>query len=97
MEETTEQLHAIVHGLVQGVSFRHYTVLAAYEIGLVGWVRNNPDGTVEVVAEGTRTQLDRFLQFLHRGSPAARVKSVTTEWRPAQGQFSTFQVAYFRN
>jgi acylphosphatase len=95
MSEAKQHLHAIVTGRVQGVSFRYYTVQAAREIGVTGWVRNLPDGRqVEVVAEGTRAQLDRLVDFLHDGSPAARVQSVQADWHPATEAYQMFEVTY---
>jgi acylphosphatase len=87
-----EQLHAIVHGRVQGVNFRYYTTLEAIRLGLAGWVRNRPDRTVEVRAEGSRSSLEALLQFLHRGPPSARVEKVSVEWLPATNQFRGFDV-----
>lgn len=89
-----EQLHAVVHGRVQGVSFRYYTVLKAQELGLTGWVRNQSDGTVETVAEGEREKLDQFLSWLHIGPPAARVTRVEANWYTAGGTFSDFNVRH---
>jgi acylphosphatase len=87
-----QALHAVVHGRVQGVSFRYYTTQRAGELGVIGWVRNLPDGTVEVLAEGTQTQLDQFLMFLHRGPVGARVSSVNMEWQSASGKFDDFTI-----
>jgi acylphosphatase len=72
------RIHAIVHGRVQGVNFRHYTAKEAGRLGLRGWVRNLPDGTVEVEAEGDTAALDTFLSWLHHGPPSARVDKVDT-------------------
>ena len=94
MSDNHEQLHAIVHGRVQGVSFRYYTVERAESLGLTGWVRNLSDGTVEVVAEGTRANLEHLLAFLRRGPSGAQVKQVDVAWGAAGGQFSTFSVRY---
>jgi len=69
-------LHAIVHGRVQGVHFRHYAAREAARLSLRGWVRNCPDGTVEVQAAGDAASLDAFLDWLHKGPPAARVTGV---------------------
>ena len=69
-------LHAIVHGRVQGVTFRHYTAREAVRLALRGWVRNLPDGTVEVKAAGDAASLDALLSWLHHGPPAARVDRV---------------------
>lgn len=90
-----QQLHAIVTGRVQGVSFRYYTVQRARELGIVGWVRNRPDGSVEVVGEGTTSQLESLLEFLHEGSPSAWVQSVEIEWLAATNDYSDFDVHYF--
>ncbi|NJL92227.1 MAG: acylphosphatase [Anaerolineae bacterium] len=63
-----ERLHALVHGRVQGVSFRATTQQTAQQLNLTGWVRNRPDGTVEVLAEGPRAALERLLTFAGRGA-----------------------------
>jgi acylphosphatase len=86
------QLHVVVHGRVQGVSFRYYTVLKAQNIGLVGWVRNLPDGTVEVTAEGERIQLEQLLEFLHHGPSGASVTSVDVKWLQPSGEITSFEV-----
>ncbi len=94
MTKKLQRLHAIVHGRVQGVSFRFYTVQRAEELGLVGWVRNCFDGTVELVAEGQRLQLDKLVAFLQRGSPAATVTAVDIKWKAATSEFSAFRVRH---
>lgn len=90
------QIDAIVHGIVQGVSFRHYTVQAAQRLNLTGWVRNVWDGTVEVHAEGTRQQLEALIAWLHIGSPHARVDKVDVLWGEASGHYDDFTVRYSR-
>lgn len=89
-----EHLHALIHGHVQGVSFRYYTVQEARRLGLTGWVRNRPDHTVEVRAEGPRTQLERLHAFLSQGPPAARVIRVDARWQPATNAFSGFEIRH---
>jgi len=88
------RLHAVVHGRVQGVSFRYYTVGAAQRLGLTGWVANRRDGTVETVAEGPREALDEFLAFLHQGSPSAFVQRVDDKWETPSGEFKHFGARY---
>ncbi|RLC66866.1 MAG: acylphosphatase [Chloroflexi bacterium] len=88
------RLHAVVHGLVQGVNFRYYTIRTAQRLGLTGWVANRRDGTVETVAEGPRQALEELLTFLHRGSPAARVQKVDARWETPSGEFERFRVWY---
>ncbi|HET7087688.1 MAG TPA: acylphosphatase [Anaerolineae bacterium] len=92
MKQASESLHATVHGRVQGVNFRYYTQLKAQALNLTGWVRNRPDGTVEVVAEGARWALDQLLDFLYHGPSHAHVDRVDVEWLKATGQFTHFQV-----
>ena len=94
-EETPIQgIHAIVHGLVQGVNFRAFTIHEATSLGLVGWVRNKPDGTVETLAEGPRPQLEAFVDFLHTGSPSARVRKVEVTWQEPTGDLDDFNVRF---
>lgn len=76
---------AIVRGLVQGVAFRHHTKVRARELGLVGWVRNLPDGTVEVRAEGESAAVDELMRWLRTGPPSARVEGVDHE--PGTAEF----------
>ena len=97
MENRTQskaRLHAIIHGRVQGVNFRYHTSRTAQSLGLTGWVANRWDGTVEVVAEGQRQSLEKFLSFLHQGPPAATVLRVDAAWEPASGEFEYFRVRY---
>jgi len=88
------RLHAVVHGRVQGVNFRYYTVRTAQRLGLNGWVANRWDGTVETVAEGSQKALGEFRAFLHRGSPSAWVQQVDVDWLPPTGKFDHFGVRY---
>jgi acylphosphatase len=88
------RLHAIVHGRVQGVNFRHYAVRTAQRLDLTGWVANRWDGTVETIAEGQRGALNEFRDFLHRGPPSAMVQRVDATWETPAGQFTRFGVRY---
>jgi acylphosphatase len=88
------RLHAVVHGRVQGVSFRYYTQKRANELNLSGYVRNKWDGTVEVVAEGRRGDLEEILSFLHEGPRSAFVTQVAIEWAAPSGDFHGFGVRY---
>jgi acylphosphatase len=88
------RMEATVNGLVQGVYFRQYTLREAQRLKLVGWVANEQDGSVRIVAEGEESVLRQLLGFLHEGSPAARVDKVTAEWSAATGEFSDFRVRY---
>ena len=87
-----ERVHIIVHGEVHGIGFRSFTQRMAEELGLVGWVRNDSDGTVEAVAEGTREALEEFVSRLKKGPPASRVQSVEVNWAKPTEEFTDFQI-----
>jgi acylphosphatase len=89
-----ERLHAIVHGDVQGVGFRYFVQRRAQQLGLRGWVRNNDDGTVELVAEGTRRQLEDLKRALEEGPRLARVDRVETKWSEGTGKLDRFELAW---
>ncbi len=86
--------HVIVSGRVQGVFFRAETRQAARRIGVSGWVRNLPDGTVEAVFEGTRAQVDAMLDWCRQGPPTARVDDLQVQEQAATGAFAGFDVRY---
>lgn len=68
--------HLTIHGRVQGVFFRDWTVETARLLGVSGWVRNRPDGTVEAQVEGEAQAVQRMVAALHEGPPRARVERV---------------------
>jgi acylphosphatase len=85
-------LHAIVEGHVQGVGFRAFVLDYALALGLTGWVRNRWDGTVEVLAEGPKMELEKLLAALQRGPRRYTTSDVHPEWLDATGEYSRFQV-----
>ncbi len=89
-----KQLKATIHGRVQGVFFRQTTRQEAQRLGLTGWVKNEWNGTVSVVAVGTDEKLKQFETFLHQGPPAAQVNRVEAAWSAAQEQFERFDVRW---
>ena len=70
------RMHVVVSGRVQGVGFRWFVRQAAIELGLAGWVRNRPDGNVEVAADGDDAEVSRFRERLREGPAHAMVVSV---------------------
>ena len=87
------QIHreAVVHGKVQGVWYRASTQQKATELGLVGWVCNQPDGTVRLVAEGPEVAVQALLDWCHVGPPHAVVSKVEVSAGEIAG-FQTFEV-----
>lgn len=85
-QKPTEARRFLVRGRVQGVGFRWFVEREAHILGIAGWVRNNHDGSVEVLAQGTRDQLSGLHGCLREGPRAARVDAVeVSEARPVDG------------
>ncbi len=89
-----KRVHIIVEGRVQGVFFRVFTRDAAVNLGLSGWVKNRPDGSVEALIEGERTAVEKMEQWFHRGSPHSLVKMVHTTEEPTVGDNTSFEIHY---
>ena len=70
----------IVHGKVHGVYFRASTQAKALELSLTGWVRNLPNGTVEVHVEGRRDSIDQLIKWCQKGPPLAKVSRYDLDW-----------------
>jgi len=85
-----KRVHLFVSGRVQGVFFRAHTRDLAQKLGLSGFVRNLPDGGVEVVAEGPEEKLQELIQFCHHGPPLAHVTNVEIRWEEPTGEFRGF-------
>ncbi len=84
MSTDHERLEVTVTGRVQGVGFRHFTMQTARRLNLHGWVRNEPDGSVCLAAEGPRADLEQLLDAVRQGPRAARVRHVQAQWRAAE-------------
>jgi acylphosphatase len=83
---------ALVEGRVQGVGFRYSCYAEACRLGLSGWVRNTPDGNVEVWAEGNPETLEKFFAWLSHGPPGARVDQVKRRQAAALGVYRNFSI-----
>jgi acylphosphatase len=81
-----------VRGRVQGVGFRWYVEREAQTLGVAGWVRNRSDGTVEVLAQGTREQLFSLRAKLQQGPRASRVDDVEEVESQPQPAMKTFRI-----
>lgn len=79
-----------VYGLVQGVYYRAHARDKAARLGVTGWIRNMPDGTVEAVVEGNEPSVREMLDWCRQGSPRARVDRVDVVWEPYDGEFRRF-------
>jgi acylphosphatase len=91
---TSASFHAIIEGEVQGVGYRFFVHRHAKRLAVKGFVRNLPDGTVEVLAEGEREALNELLELLKEGPPAAFVRDVKVEWLPPKNEFRDFIISF---
>ena len=78
-------VHLIAYGKVQGVLFRAGTQEQALQLQLCGWVKNCPDGTVEIHAEGEKQTLEQFIEWCKKGPPVAQVSKLDIKWVEPQG------------
>lgn len=89
-----KRIHLIIHGRVQGVFFRDYVRKEADKLGAVGFVRNLPDGTVEVIAEGAEDKLKKLSDACKRGSFLAKVEKVEEKTEAATNEFEEFEMRF---
>jgi acylphosphatase len=84
--------HLTIEGRVQGVFFRASAAAEAKRHGITGWARNCPDGSVEIVVEGDRPSVEKFIEWCRHGPPGARVDAVRVESQAARGDFAKFSI-----
>lgn len=89
-----QRAYIIVHGYVQGVFFRDYTKKTALSLGLKGYVRNMADGTVEVVAEGSKDKINELIEFCKKGPEGAVVSKVDVKFEKPRNEFGSFEVRH---
>ena len=83
-----------ITGRVQGVFFRAETQRAAEQMGINGWVRNRPDGTVEGFFEGSQDQVEQMIKWCWQGSPRSKVTDVRVTWLPCEEGLAGFSIRY---
>jgi acylphosphatase len=85
------RLHAFFSGMVQGVGFRYTASSEAGRLGITGWVRNREDGRVELLAEGTASELENYLSALG-DEMSGYIRKVDRSWEPATGEWDKFWI-----
>jgi len=91
---TLEARRLVIRGRVQGVGYRDAAVQAAFELGVCGWVRNRPDGSVEALAQGEPEAIERFVAWCRRGPPLARVADVASTDALVDGALAAFEMRF---
>lgn len=85
-------LEIVIFGQVQGVYLRAFIRQKAREFQLSGFVRNEPDGTVRVIAEGEKDYLEKLAEACKKGSKFAKVERVEIKWKEASGEYNDFRI-----
>jgi len=86
--------HLLVRGKVQGVFFRANMKRKAEELGVSGWVRNVPDGSVEAVVEGEEKKVRQLADWASKGPSGAEVREIIVTWDKPRGEFQGFSIRY---
>lgn len=92
-EQDLARVNLIITGRVQGVFYRASTLEQAQSLNLTGFVRNLPDASVEIVAEGPRYALEELINWCKHGPPEAVVQDVIVRWGKHESEFRTFRIA----
>ncbi len=90
-----KRVRVIISGRVQGVGFRYFTQREGERLGVVGWVKNLPNGDVEAEAEGDETQIDAFTEAIRRGPPASRILNYQINEIPVNHRDVGFDIKFF--
>jgi len=89
-----KRINIVVHGLVQGVFFRYNTKKESLNLGLKGYAKNLPDGTVEIVAEGPEDKLKELMEYCKKSPGAAQVDKVDVKFEKPKNEFQSFEVRH---
>lgn len=93
-DKMIKRLNITIFGEVQGVFFRTNTQAMAKELGLTGWVRNETDGAVKILAEGDEEKLEKLIKYCQGGPKFAKVQRVEVKWEEGTGEFDGFEIKY---
>jgi acylphosphatase len=84
-----------VFGIVQGVFYRTSAIKEAKQFNVVGWIKNRADSTVECVAEGSKENLEKFINWCRDGPEHAKVERIDVEWLDFKNEFTEFKIEYY--
>lgn len=86
--------HIFVMGFIQGVGFRRYIKKKAQVLGLKGWIKNLPDGRVEILAQGSKEDIAKLIKIAEKGNILSFVKGVVVDWQKDEENFSDFEILF---
>lgn len=86
--------HIFVMGFIQGVGFRRYIKKKALSLGLKGWIKNLPDGRVEILAQGSKEDIAKLIKIAEKGNIFSFIKGVVVDWQKDEENFSDFEILF---
>ena len=89
-----KQIQLTVFGNVQGVGFRYFSQMKAVQYGVKGFVRNQTDGSVKIIVEGTQDQLSLFIEDVRKGNPFSKVDDILVEESNKFDGYTSFMIKY---
>ncbi len=87
-----KQCRILIFGFVQGVGFRHFVRSKAHKLGLTGWVKNLPDGSVEAVFQGDKSSIEQIIEQCKKGPFLSEVEGVDVQWEQPQQELNAFDI-----
>ena len=91
-DQALQAIHLLIEGHVQGVAFRYFVQQCASDFSIYGWVRNLTDGRVEILAEGTKHELEDFLIIIEKGPSSSKVTNTICNWIEGTGDYQDFNI-----
>jgi acylphosphatase len=88
------RINITVFGKVQGVLFRASICQKAKEFNLIGWVKNQSDDSVKIIAQGKKDNLEKLIKWCYNGPKNAIIEKVDIEWKKATNEFKNFEIKY---
>ena len=88
------RIHICISGKVQNVFYRDFVKRHAIALNVTGWVKNLPDGKVEIIAEGEKEKVKQMVDWVKQGPPAAQVSNIDIERKEYKGEFKEFFIVY---
>jgi acylphosphatase len=94
MVENIKTYDVLISGRVQGVGFRYFTVSRAENYGVKGYVKNTPEGKVQIICQGEQDELDSFISAVKKGPSFSVITDIRIEEAPEEKKYNTFEIKY---
>ena len=91
----THRAHALYSGRVQGIGFRYTAEKLAHNLGLVGYVKNLPNNSVELVCEGSKESIERLFEQIKKSSLGTHITKMNCSWESPTHEFKEFRIEFY--